>query len=79
MIRVTIEMVPFGKEELKHVLGKIIVINTIDNPKRPRLGNYKVTFENKDTDETKEIIIKNYERSRGIWTLLEKILKNIQK
>jgi hypothetical protein len=79
MIRVTIEMIPHGVEELKHTLGEIVIINTIDNPKRPRLGNYKILFEDKSINEKKEIIIKNYERSRGIWALLEKILKNIQK
>ena len=77
MVRITIEIVPFGKEEYKRIIGEIKIINTVDHPERPEFGNYKVIIIEKDTK--KEIRIKDHKRSEGIWALLDKILKKHKK
>jgi len=77
MIRITVELIPFGIKGLKRNIGEIVIINSIDHPKRPEYGNYEVTIKDIGKDIIKELTITNHKRKEGVWVLLKKILENI--
>lgn len=77
MIRITVELIPFGRKDLKRSIGEIIIINSIDHPKRPEYGNYEVTIKDIGKDIIKELTITDHKREEGVWVLLKKILENI--
>lgn len=77
MIRVTIEIIPHGREELKNKIGEIVIGNTVDHENRPEYGNYVVSIRDLGRNIKKDIKIKDHKRSDGVWVLLKKILENI--
>lgn len=42
MLRVTIELLPYGSVEDAEVLGRFDIINDMTNTQRPDYGNYRV-------------------------------------
>ena len=70
MLRITIEVVPHGKEEFKREIGKIIIAN--DGTGDYRIGNYEYTI----SDETGKITgrVKGHNRLRSVFHLLREVL-----
>lgn len=70
MLRITIDLVPFGKEDLKREIGKIEIIN--DGTGDYKLGNYKYTI----GDETGTIKskLKGHNRLQSVFHLLKSVL-----
>ena len=73
MLRVTIELVPFGIEEEAREIGKMVIAN--DGAGGYGVGHYAYAFTY--TDHPAEVAtgtIKNFQRSLGAWSLVKKIL-----
>ena len=67
MIRVTIELVPFGIESRKKVIKRMIIAN--DGTGTPRRGNYVYHYGRKEGE------LKNFPRkSYNVWKLIQRIL-----
>lgn len=80
MIRVTIELVPFGNEEEKSTLGEISIINDLTSSKRPEFGNYIIKYKNLEYPYEKRIVnIKNHKREDGYLKLLQKVVNKLVK
>lgn len=69
MIKIKIEMHPYGIEELKKEIGKIDIWN--DRSGNLEFGNYKVKF----GDSKKNIEISNHERKKSVYSLLKKVME----
>jgi len=73
MLRVTIELVPFGVEAEARKIGTMVIAN--DGTGSSRVGNYAYAFTYADRDaEVATGTIKNFPRSLGAWSLVRKIL-----
>lgn len=69
MIRVTVELIPFGDEDHKKGLGIVEIIN--DGTGNHKLGNYTIYIDsNKRGDKFK---IKKFVRKHGFWKLLTEV------
>ena len=77
MLRITIELVPFGVEENKKVIAVSEIWN--DGTGTREIGNYQYNIWN---DKQKESLVayggvKKFKRLfKGPWSLLKKVLKN---
>ena len=72
MIRVTVEMVPFGQESMKRILGVLEIANL-----RAR-GNNHADYQVRryDSSAEKEMwSVKGFDRERGCWALIEEALR----
>jgi hypothetical protein len=76
MIRVTIEIVPFGNEGEKRKLGEITIVN--DGTGTPEIGNYKVYYWKPETG-TVVAQVKKYNRENGFLKLLQKCINKLIK
>jgi len=73
MIRVIVELVPYGNEDQKMVIGSLVLANTMN------LGlglcQYHAVYELKDVDDSFIMVSKvKHMRQDGVWELLRKIL-----
>ena len=68
MLRVTLEIVPYGIECAARVIDTLTVSN-IGGDKEE--GSYVACFKNK-----KKLIIRHYPRKKGAWNLIRIILNN---
>ena len=76
MIRVTVELVPYGFEESKRVLGQLLISNNLTRTKES--GNYNVRMLNAEGTLTKEATIEGFPRQRlGAYYLLLRALKEL--
>jgi len=74
MLRVTLEIVPFGIESVKRTIGTLEISNVGGNHK---VGSYSVTAT--DRDGGKHFAqIERYRRGRGGWNLVKKALQIIK-
>jgi hypothetical protein len=75
MLKITIEIIPWGKWELKKVIGTMSIVN--DGSGTIEKGNYTYTC----CDEKNNIIYggihKNFLRKRGFWQLMKEIFKHL--
>lgn len=69
MLRITVELVPFGEEENKRKIGEMIIINEGTHPD-PERGNYFVKV-NSDTEQEIRFNLKDYNRAYGFWRLIQ--------
>lgn len=67
MLRVTLEMVPFGVEAAKRTLGVMEISNIGGTPKD---GNYKITMSQREKEHFAEAELKHYPRKNGAWSLV---------
>jgi hypothetical protein len=80
VIRVTIELIPFGNEEEKSTLGEINIINDLTSSKRPEFGNYIIKYKSLGYSYQKRLInIKNHKREDGYLKLLQKVVNKLVK
>lgn len=74
MIRITIEIVPFGNEERKEIIEQFEIINNGEATNRPIEGNYDVQIRGNRIKN----VVTNFVRREGLQLLLLQILKNCQ-
>jgi hypothetical protein len=73
MLRVTVELVPYGIEEEAKVIGTMLIAN--DGTGDYRTGNYGYVYTYADREhQIARGNIKNFPRSLGAWSLVKKIL-----
>ncbi len=78
MLRITIELVPHGKEGAKRVLGSMLVANDMTGNKKMDIGNYRVWATNDIYDELAhakrraDFRVEGFARSEGFWALVAK-------
>jgi hypothetical protein len=76
MLRVTLEMVPFGQEDRKRTIGVLEVSNIGVNED---LGDYLIELEEPDKSGVEVEYIKKYPRSKGAWTLVRRALQRLKR
>ena len=72
MLRVTVEIVPFGIEAEKRTLAQISVINTGKHAGSPLWGNYRI-----EADGQLLFYVKNHLRSKGHEELLKRVFAGL--
>ena len=72
MLRVTVEMVPFGIESRKRTISTMEIVNTVGLA--TKYANYDVSVEISGEKTTTKV--KRFWRSRGAWNLIRKILND---
>lgn len=70
MLRITIDLVPLGKEEFKREIGKITIVN--DGTGDYRIGNYRYTVG--DDTGTIKGKLKGHNRLKSVFHLLRDVL-----
>ena len=73
MLRVTIEVIPFGEEAMKEKVGEITIVNDGKHEDKPQYGNYNVEVWDTKTEPTKYIVPHHF-RDGGFWILLKRII-----
>lgn len=75
MLRVTLEIVPYGIEERKRTIGELTIGNISPgfNPHQ-ELGDYKFKITN-DSDGKVEMKFRKWPRRLGAWQLVQAILQ----
>lgn len=76
MIRVTVEMVPFGMEEIRRTLG-VMEISNIGKIGNRENSPYSIEVGGGGERKTDYAEIKKFDRSRGFWALILEALKEI--
>jgi len=71
MLRITIELVPHGKEEFKRTIGGINIIN--DGTGNTKYGNYKYELIDDLADSIKGKL-KDHNRFQSVYKLLQSVL-----
>lgn len=73
MLRITVEIVPFGDETKAKEIGRGYIVNestSINNK-----ANYDCTFEEYGINEKFSVKLKLFDRARGFWALIGEALK----
>ena len=71
MLRITIELVPYGQEEFKREIGKIIIYNTGTGDHA--YGNYKYEVVDDSADSIKGTLV-GHNRMQSVFKLLQSVL-----
>lgn len=75
MLRVTIELVPYGIEEEAQVIGRMLIAN--DGTGTVKHSNYAYAYNFTDRpDVPAKGLVHRFDRSQGAWVLLKKILND---
>lgn len=77
MLRITVEIVPFGNENAAREIGKGYVIN--DGTGTNNISNYNCIFKEIDNNKENKIKVKGFNRKKGFWPLVGEALKKMQK
>ena len=77
MIRITVELVPFGQESQKKVIGTMKIINDATGSRE--MGNYKYLIQNEAGDTVESGVYKGFPRALRIWRLIQEIFRIIPK
>lgn len=76
MLRVTLEMVPFGQEATKRTIG-VIEISNIGGDSN--YGKYEASLlSDEDTSGKKDVFIDCFERSNGAWSLVRRAISKLK-
>ena len=73
MIRIKVELVPFGNEEEAREIAQMVIAN--DGTALGDTGNYGFAYSSDRHDEG-DGVVKNFGRDEGIWKLISKCLEN---
>jgi len=73
MIRVRVEIVPFGEEDRSREIGQLIIANTGYGDSYN--ADYGFAYSD-NFDDAHEGTVKNFSRDKGIWTLISECLSN---
>jgi len=75
MLRVTIELVPYGIEEDAQRIGTMLIAN--DGTGSYKFGNYAYAYDYTDRpDDPESGTVTRYSRADGAWKLVKKILND---
>ena len=75
MLRVTVELVPFGDESRAREIGMLLIAN--DGEGTHESGNYAYVYGYTDRDvPLARGTVKKFPRSQGAWALVKKILNS---
>ena len=74
MLRVTLEIVPFGIHEKTRILGTMTISNVGGTPEA---GDYKIKIGQPAEDHYAEADLKYYPRKNGAWSLVLLALSKI--
>lgn len=75
MIRITIELWPYGSQERSRLLGTMDIIN--DGTGTKERGNYTIRFRDKAGRVFKNSKVKNWPRiSKSIWKLIQRVFQD---
>jgi hypothetical protein len=74
MLRVTIELVPFGNEDEKRKIGEMVIANDMTGD--PYNGNYQALIASDDWSNAPESYIKleGHNRRSSVWDLVSELL-----
>lgn len=75
MIEVTVDIVPFGLEERRKLIGKIKIANIYMRPND--MADYGFSLYNESGEITTTGGVKEHQRSLGVWKLLLKVLNQL--
>lgn len=70
MIKVTVELFPYGNKEKRQVIAEAIIVN--DGTGGLERGHYDVHL-----DKQAPIKVRNHLREKGIWALIAQSLKEL--
>ena len=76
VIRVTIEIVPLGIEQLARSIGTAVIINKGAGDDEQASYRYVVTSER--WRSAKRGTLRSFQRSRGAWALLRDVLERVE-
>lgn len=76
MLRLTLEVVPFGDEKLKHEIGVLEIAN-IGGTRE--FGEYRTQLFEPQQEEGITRFLSRYRRSQGAWLLVSKALRKYSK
>ena len=80
MIKINIEMWPFGYETVKYPIADIEIVNRGDHPLSPDFGNYEIRVIPGGENPLVEIFgIEDHKRSDGLFPLLKRIMDRYEK
>jgi hypothetical protein len=71
MIKVTVELLPFGSKKAKKLLGVMTIFNNGTGDKET--GNYEFSISTRD-DFGQPQELKDFKRSEGFWRLIQECL-----
>ncbi len=77
MLRVKLELVPFGQEKMARQIGELRIHNDGSHPDRPEYGNYSVAIDIDGVPYATGCVL-NHLRSAGAWALVRKALKAVK-
>lgn len=75
MIRVTVELVPWGDESMKKTIGVMNIANDGNSGDR-EIGNYEARMED-DRGTEKTVHVMGHKRTTGVWTLIRRTLQEM--
>lgn len=76
MLRITIELVPYGIEEEAQKIATMLIANE-GTAKDVRVGNYAYVYDYADRpDDPMFGYVKRYNRNDGAWGLVKKVLND---
>lgn len=80
MLRITVELVPYGREEHAQVIARGTIIN--DGTGSNKSGNYDCSFAGKEPFTEKQFQlkskVKNFSRVRNVWSLICEAISNVK-
>lgn len=76
MIRVTVEIVPFGMEAEKRVIGMAEIVN--DGTGGREVGNYQAVVKNAMSENIHLVYVEGFPRLESdVWDLIYRVLKKV--
>jgi len=78
MLRITVEMLPFGSDTDKYVIGQFDVGLQTSHPKFPEMANYMVKSKDSKTGEH-SFVVKNHKRADGAYVLVKLVMNGLKK
>lgn len=77
MLRVKLELVPFGIESRCQQIGELRIVNDGSHPDRPEYGNYSVAIDVDGVPYATGCVM-DHLRSASAWRLVRKALKAVK-
>lgn len=77
MLRITVDIIPWGNEEHRETIGVMDIIN--DATGTSKIGNYKIKYYDNDFLDCIDTEIKRYDRSKGFLELISKTFNKIRR
>lgn len=79
MIRVTVELIPYGEKSRAEVIAQAEIVNLLTNPERPIMGDYLASFDYRDGLPARYVTLKHHARNQHVWFLIKRCLDELLK